>query len=99
MGQREIINVRLALVGAEYLGVAPEDVTVNDDVIPHGFGLRAGEISPTSSVRSVIPDGFSLEKRVEFTARVQDTWTEVSGQTANDMVAGAAEWYAHATAD
>ena len=88
---RRDLNIRLAEVGAEVLSVAPDDVTVNYEVIPTGFGFRAGRPSTTSSVRSVISDGFSQEKRVEFMARVQETWTEVTGQSAHDLVVGASD--------
>ena len=56
------LDVRLSQVGAEVLGVAPDDISVNFEVIPHGYGFRGGELSTTSSVRSKIPDGFSQEK-------------------------------------
>ena len=57
--QRRILNERLVQIGARVLGVAPDDVTVSYEVIPHGFGFRGGELSTSSSVRSRIPDGFS----------------------------------------
>ena len=89
--QREILNVRLVQIGADVLGVAPDDITVNYEVIPHGFGFRGGELSTSSSVRSRIPDGFSQEKRVEFMQAVQDMWIEVTGQTTAELVVGAAD--------
>lgn len=88
--QRRDLHVSLTQVGAEVLGVAPDDIAVNYEVIPHGFGFRGGELSTTSSVRSRIPDGYSQEKRVEFMARVQDTWIAITGQTAHELVVGAA---------
>ena len=89
--QREILNARLVQIGAQILGVAPDDITVNYEVIPHGFGFRGGELSTSSSVRSRIPDGFSQEKRVEFMQAVQDMWIEVTGQTTAELVVGAAD--------
>ena len=89
--QREIINLRLVQIGAAILGVAPDDISVDYEVIPHGFGFRGGEISTSSSVRSVIPDGFTQEKRVEFMTAVQDMWIEVTGQTTAELVVGAAD--------
>ena len=89
---REVVNIRLVQICAEVLGEAPDDVAVNYEVIPHGFGFRGGEISTSSSVRSVIPIGFSQEKRVEFMTRVQDMWIEVTGQTAAELVVGAADF-------
>ena len=90
--QREILSVRLAQIGAEVLGEAPDDITVNYEVIPHGFGFRGGEVSTSSSVRSRIPDGFSQEKRIEFMQAVQDMWMEVTGQTTAELVVGAADF-------
>ena len=89
--QREILNARLPQVAAEVLGEPQDDVTVNYEVIPHGFGFRGGELSTSSSVRSVIPAGFSQEKRVEFMQAVQDVWIEVTGQTTAELVVGAAD--------
>ncbi len=89
---REILNVRLIQIGAEILGEAPDDITVNYEVIPRGFGFRGGELSTTSAVRSIIPDGFSQEKRVEFMQQVQDMWVEVTGQTTDELVVGAADF-------
>ena len=90
--QREILSVRLAQIGAEVLGEAPDDITVNYEVIPHGFGFRGGQISTSSSVRSRIPDGFSQEKRIEFMQTVQNMWMEVTGQTTAELVVGAADF-------
>ncbi len=89
--QRRILNERLVQIGARVLGVAPDDISVNYEVIPHGFGFRGGELSTSSSVRSRIPDGFSQEKRVEFMQAVQDMWMEVTGQTTAELVVGAAD--------
>jgi hypothetical protein len=89
--QREIISVRLVQIGVEVLGVAHDDISVNYEIIPHGFGFRGGELSTSSSVRSRIPDGFSQEKRVEFMQAVQDMWIEVTGQTTAELVVGAAD--------
>ena len=89
--QRQILNQRLVQIGAEVLGVAPDDISVNYEVIPHGFGFRGGELSTSSSVRSRIPDGFSQDKRVEFMQAVQDMWTQVTGQTTAELVVGAAD--------
>ena len=89
--QRLILNERLVQIGAEVLGVSPDDISVNYEVIPHGFGFRGGEISSSSSVRSRIPDGFSQEKRVEFMQTVQDMWMEVTGQTTAELVVAAAD--------
>ena len=89
--QREVLNIRLVQIGAAVLGVAPDDITVSYEVIPHGFGFRGGELSTSSSVRSRIPDGFSQEKRVEFMQAVQDMWMEVTGQTTAELVVGAAD--------
>ena len=89
---RNTLNSRLAQICAEVLGEAQDDVTVNYEVIPHGFGFRGGEISTSSSVRSVIPAGFSQGKRVEFMTRVQDMWIEVTGQTTAELVVGAADF-------
>lgn len=90
--QRELLNVRLARIGTEVLGEPPDDITVNYEVIPHGFGFRGGELSTSSSVRSVIPVGFTQEKRVEFMQKVQDMWIEVTGQTTAELVVGAADF-------
>ena len=89
--QRRILDERLVQIGARVLNVAPDDITVNYEVIPHGFGFRGGELSTSSSVRSRIPDGFSQEKRVEFMQAVQDMWMEVTGQTTAELVVGAAD--------
>ncbi len=89
--QRRILNERLVQIGASVLGVAPDDISINYEVIPHGFGFRGGELSTSSAVRSRIPDGFSQEKRVEFMQAVQDMWTEVTGQTTAELVVGAAD--------
>ncbi len=89
--QREILNLRLVQIGASVLSVAPDDITVDYEVIPHGFGFRGGELSASSSVRSSIPDGFTQEKRVEFMQAVQDMWIEVTGQTTAELVVGAAD--------
>ena len=89
--QRRILNERLVQIGAHVLGVAHDDITVNYEVIPRGFGFRGGELSTSSSVRSRIPDGFSQEKRVEFMQAVQDMWIEVTGQTTAELVVGAAD--------
>ena len=89
--QRQILNQRLVQIGAEILGVAPDEISVNYEVIPHGFGFRGGELSTSSSVRSRIPDGFSQDKRVEFMQAVQDMWTQVTGQTTAELVVGAAD--------
>ncbi len=89
--QRKVLNERLVQIGAQVLGVVPDDITVNYEVIPRGFGFRGGELSTSSSVRSRIPDGFSQEKRVEFMQTVQDMWMEVTGQTTAELVVGAAD--------
>ena len=89
--QRQIMNERLVQIGAAMLGVAADDISVNYEVIPHGFGFRGGELSTSSSVRSVIPDGFSQERRVEFMQAVQDVWIEVTGQTSAELVVSAAD--------
>ena len=88
---RRILSERLVQIGARVLGEAPDDISVNYEVIPHGFGFRGGEISTSSSVRSVIPDGFSQEKRVEFMQTVQEMWIEVTGQTTAELVVAAAD--------
>ena len=90
--QREILSVRLVQIGTGVLGEAPDDITVNYEVIPHGFGFRGGEVSTSSSVRSRIPDVFSQEKRIEFMQAVQDMWMEVTGQTTAELVVGAADF-------
>ena len=90
--QRRMLNERLVQIGSQVLGVAPDDITVNYEIIRRGFGFRGGgEISTTSSVRSRIPDGFSQEKRIEFMQAVQDMWIEVTGQTTSELVVGAAD--------
>ena len=89
--QRQILNQRLVQIGAQVLGVAPDDISVNYEVIPQGFGFRGGEPSTTSAVRSRISDGFPQEKRVEFMKAVQDVWMEVTGQTTAELVVGAAD--------
>ena len=89
---REVLNLRLVQIAAEILGEAPDDISVNYEVIPRGFGFRGGELSTSSSVRSVIPVGFSQERRVEFMQAVQDMWMEVTGQTTAELVVGAADF-------
>ena len=89
---REILNLRLVQIAAEVLGEAPDDISVSYEVIPRGFGFRGGELSTSSSVRSVIPVGFSQEKRVQFMQGVQDMWMEVTGQTTAELVVGAADF-------
>ena len=89
--QRRILSERLVQIGAQVLGVIPDDITVNYEVIPRGFGFRGGELSTSSSVRSRIPDGFSQERRIEFMQAVQDMWMEVTGQTTAELVVGAAD--------
>ncbi len=89
--QRRVLNERLVQIGSNVLGVASDDISVNYEIIPHGFGFRGGEISSSSSVRSRIPDGFSQEKRVEFMTAVQDMWIEVTGQTSAELVVGASD--------
>ena len=89
---REILNVRLVQIGSEVLGVPPDDITVDYEVIPHGFGFRGGDLSTTSSVTSRIPDGCSQERRVEFMQKVQDMWMEVTGQTTEELVVRAADF-------
>ncbi len=89
--QREILSARLVEIGGQILGIPVDDITVDYEVIPHGFGFRGGEISSSSAVRSRIPDGFSQEKRVEFMQAVQDMWIEVTGQTTAELVVGAAD--------
>ena len=88
---RRILNERLVQIGSQVLGEAPDDISVNYEIIPHGFGFRGGELSTSSSVRSRIPDGFSQEKRIEFMQAVQDMWMEVTGQTTAELVVGAAD--------
>ena len=89
--QRQILHERMLQIGAGVLGVAADDISVNFEIIRHGFGFRGGELSTSSAVRSRIPDGFSQEKRVEFMQAVQDMWIEVTGQTTADLVVGAAD--------
>ena len=89
--QRRVLSERLVQTGASVLSVAPDDITVIFEVIPHGFGFRGGEISSTSSVTTRIPDGLSQEKRVEFMQAVQDMWMEVTGQTTAELVVSAAD--------
>jgi hypothetical protein len=89
---RETLDVRLVQVGAEVLGETPDDITVNYEVIRRGFGYRGGELSTSSSVRSVITVGCPQEKRVEFMQAVQDMWIEVTGQTTAELVVGAADF-------
>ena len=89
--QRRILSERLVQIGAQVLGVIPDDITVNYEVIPRGFGFRGGELSTSSSVRSRIPDGFSQERRIGFMQAVQDMWMEVTGQTTAELVVGAAD--------
>ena len=88
---RRVLDGELVRIGAEVLGVPAEDISVDYEVIPHGFGFRGGELSTSSSVRSRIPDGFSQEKRVEFMQAVQDMWVEVTGQTTAELVVAAAD--------
>ena len=88
---RRILDERLVQIASQVLGEVPDDISVNYEVIPHGFGFRGGEISTSSSVRSVIPDGFTQEKRVEFMQAVQDMWIEVTGQTTAELVVAAAD--------
>ncbi len=90
--QRRILNAQLVQIGSEILGVAPDDIIINYEVIPRGFGFRGGGPSTSSSVRSVIPIGFSQEKRVEFLQTVQDMWVEVTGQTTDELVVSAADF-------
>ena len=88
---RRVLDERLVQIASQVLGEAPDDISVDYEVIPHGFGFRGGELSTSSSVRSRIPDGFSQEKRVEFMQAVQDMWMEVTGQTTAELVVGAAD--------
>ena len=89
--QRTILNERLVQIGSAMLGVVADDISVNFEVIPHGFGFRGGELSTSSSVRSVIPDGLSQDRRVEFMQAVQDMWVEITGQTTAELVVSAAD--------
>ena len=89
--QQAILNARMVEIATALLGVPADDISINYEVIPHGFGFRGGEVSTSSAVRSRIPDGFSQEKRVEFMRAIQDMWIEVTGQTTAELVVGAAD--------
>lgn len=88
---RETLNLRLIQIAAEVLGEPPDDITVNYEIIPSGFAFRGGLPSTTSNVRAAIPPGFPQATRVEFMQRVQDMWMEVTGQTTDELVVGAAD--------
>ena len=89
---RETLNARLIQIGAAVLGVPPDDISVNYEVVPRGFAYRGGEPSTTSNVRGVIPPGSPQATRVEFMQQVQDMWLEVTGQTTAEVVVGAADF-------
>ena len=90
--QRDELRENLIQIGSSILGVAQDDITVEYEIIPRGFGFRGGEVSTSSSVRGRIPDGHSQETRVQFMQAVQDMWIRVTGQTTAELVVGAADY-------
>ena len=83
------LQSRLAVVATDVLGGSPDQVAVEFDVIPHGYGFRGGEISTTSLVRGLIPPGCAQEARVDLMQRICDMWREVTGCTVEELVVSA----------
>ena len=91
-GLRATLDARLIQIGAEVLGVAADDISVHYEIVPQGFAYRGGRPSTSSNIRGVIPPGHSQATRVAFMQRVQDMWLEVTGQTTDEVVVGAADF-------
>ena len=83
------LRSRLADTATAVLGGSAQDVAVEFEVIPHGYGFRGGEISTTSLVRGQIPPGCAQEVRVDLMRRICDMWCEVTGCTVDELVVSA----------
>ena len=83
------LRTRLAHTAAAVLGGSAEDVVVEFEVIPHGYGFRGGEISTTSLVAGLIPAGCAQEVRVDLMRRICAMWCDVTGCTVEELVVSA----------
>ena len=83
------LQSRLAAIATAVLGGSPDQVTVEFDEIPHGYGFRGGEVSTTSLVRGLIPPGCVQEVRVDLMQRICAMWCEVTGCTVEELVVSA----------
>ena len=83
------LQSRLAAIATAVLGGSPDQVTVEFDAIPHGYGFRGGAVSTTSLVRGLIPPGCVQEVRVDLMQRICAMWCEVTGCTVEELVVSA----------
>ena len=86
---RPTLSSELARISADVLGGFADDVAVNYEVIPHGFGFRGGEISTTSSVRGQLSVPLDQETRVELLHQLCDMWCEVTGCSVHEVIVSA----------
>ncbi len=83
---RPTLSSELARISAEALGGSAEDVEVEYEVIPHGFGFRGGEISTTSTVRGLLAEPLDQETRVGLLHQLCDMWCEVTGCSIHEVI-------------
>ena len=86
---RPTLSSELARISADVLGGSADDVAVNYEVIPHGFGFRGGEVSTTSSVRGLLAEPLDQETRVELLHQLCDMWCEVTGCSVHEVIVSA----------
>ena len=86
---RPHLAAELARISTSILGGSPDDVDVEFNEIPKGYGFRGGEQSAMSSVRGRIPDGCEQEVRVQVLHEISDMWCEITGCSTDDLLVSA----------
>lgn len=86
---RPDLTAELARSSTSILGGSPDDVEVEFDEIPEGYGFRGGEPSTTSLVRGHIPDGCHQAVRIQLLHEISDIWCQITGCATDELVVSA----------
>jgi len=87
--QRAKLAAGLERIAGELLGAQPQSTDIQWVVINEGFGFSAGEPSKSSVVVRSVPVGFPDDRRETLLTEISNLWQEVTGCTANEIVATA----------
>ena len=79
----------LVRISTSLLGGSPDDVDIEFNEIPKGFGFRGGKPTTTSVVEVRIPDGSEPKKRAMLLREIGVMWCEVVGCSTGEFAASA----------
>lgn len=89
----EVLRPRLAAelvrISTSLLGGSPDDVEVEFNEIPRGFGFRGGKPSTTSIIGARIPEGSEQQKRAQMLREIGVMWCEIVGCSTDEFAAWA----------